>query len=151
APALAAPGHDANEHRGPAGTAKQASRGDLVERGTRLSNGLLQSLKAFERAPDRARAQRANELRQAAIERRRAMLELIEADPARALALAMPAALRDRLPKEARDQVEEEIQTEGLVVGMVIDDLERGTSEHPVFLQTDGPNGSKRLGLHWAD
>lgn len=146
APAWAA----GNDHPAPT-RAELAQRATLEQRARDLSTGLVRSMKALERAPASERSQRAREVAQTAAERRAAMLALVEADPGRALAQAMPKELRDRLPQEARNLVEEEVSAEGIVVGMLIDDIERGVSKHPVFLEYENASGRQRLSLHSAD
>ncbi|HEY0879694.1 MAG TPA: Ig-like domain-containing protein [Zeimonas sp.] len=115
----------------------------------RASNEVLRALKALERAPAAQRAQRERELTQAAAERRTAMLELVRTDPRGALSIAMPDALREKLPPPARALVEQSVDARGRVVGMLIDDIENGTSEHPLFLELEEGNG-QRLSLAWS-
>lgn len=114
-------------------------------------NEMLRALKALERAPAAQRAQRARELSEAVDERRAAMLEVVRTDPRRALSLAMPDELRERMPKEVRERIEQRVEVEGRIVGMSIDDHERGIVRHPYFLESDDASTPVRFGLQWAD
>lgn len=131
--------------------AQQSQRAALDKKATDLSNGLLKSMKALERASNDNRAQRASEVLRLVQERRQAMLDLVEADPARVLALAMSAELRARLPQQAQGLVEQRVQAEGVVEAMVVEDMSRGVASHPYFLEVDGPGGKGHFNLHWAD
>jgi len=140
----------ANDHgRQSADEQRAAAAADAQAR--RSSNEVLRALKALERARKTQRAQRERELANAVEERRTAMLELVRADPRGALAIAMPEALRERMPKAIRDRVEQRVELEGRVVGMSIDDHERGIARHPYFLETGDSSAPTRLGLQWAD
>lgn len=118
---------------------------------TQSSNEALRALKALERAPAAQRAQRARELAEAIDRRREAMLEVVRTDPRRALSLAMPDELRNRMPKEVRERIEQRVEIEGRIVGMSVDDHERGIVRHPFFLESGDPSAPSRLGLQWAD
>lgn len=131
--------------------AQQSQRAELNKKATDLGNGLLRAMKALENAGADKRAARANEVLQIVQARRQALLELVESDPGRVLALALPAELRARLPQQAQALVEQRVQAEGVVEAMVVEDLERGVASHPYFLEIDGPTGKWRFDLHWAD
>ncbi|MDT3678242.1 MAG: Ig-like domain-containing protein [Burkholderiaceae bacterium] len=132
----------------PPAAAHSVDAGTLEQRAKLSSNALLQAQKAFERAGTNERAQRASDVTARAAQRQQMMLELIDADPARALAMAMPETLREKLPPQARALVEQNVDASGRVVGMLIDDIERGVSDHPLFLELDDAKG-QRLGLAW--
>src|SRR5690606_1376619 len=131
--------------------AQQSQRAELNKKATDLGNGLLRAMKALEGASSANRAQRANDVLQIVQARRQALLELVESDPGRVLALAMPAELRARLPQQAQALVEQRVQAEGVVAAMVVEDIERGVSSQPYFLEVDGPTGKWHYDLHWAD
>lgn len=131
--------------------AQQSQRAALDKKATDLGNGLLRAMKALDNASSANRSQRANEVLQIVQARRQALLELVEADPGRVLALAMPVELRARLPQQAQALVEQRVQAEGVVEAMVVEDLERGVAKHPYFLKVDGPTGKWHYDLHWAD
>lgn len=143
---LAAPAHEANLDGASRKAAAQADN-----RATQLTNGLLMAMKALERAPAADRAMRARDVLTLASERRQAMLALLETDPRRVMTLAMPAALRERLPQEARALVEQPARLEGTVASLAIDDHQRGVSRHAYFLDVDAAGNRSRFGLHWAD
>ncbi|MCD6671764.1 MAG: Ig-like domain-containing protein [Burkholderiaceae bacterium] len=143
--AWAADDHDARS----AAERRAAAAADVQAR--RSSNEVLRALKALERAPAAQRAQRESELAKAVEERRAAMLELVRTDPRGALSMAMPEALRERMPKAVRERIEQRVQLEGRIVGMSIDDHERGIVRHPFFLESDDPTAPVRVGLQWAD
>jgi len=117
----------------------------------RSGDEVLRALKALERAPAARRTERTRALAQAVDARRAAMLEVVRTDPRRALSLAMPDALRERMPQEVRDRIERRVEIEGRVVAMSIDDHERGIVRHPYFLETDDASAPTRFGLQWAD
>ncbi|TXL68804.1 Ig-like domain-containing protein [Zeimonas arvi] len=131
--------------------AQQSQRAALDKQATDLGNGLLRAMKALENASSANRSQRADEVLQIVQARRQALLELVKADPGRVLALAMPEALRARLPQHARSLVEQRVQAEGVVAAMVEEDIERGISKQPYFLEVDGPTGKWQYDLHWVD
>lgn len=131
--------------------AQQSQRAALDKQATDLGNGLLRALKALENASSANRSQRAGEVLQIVQARRQALLELVKTDPGRVLALAMPEELRARLPQQAQSLVEQRVQAEGVVAAMVEEDIERGISKQPYFLEVDGPTGKWQYDLHWAD
>ncbi|MCD6679121.1 MAG: Ig-like domain-containing protein [Burkholderiaceae bacterium] len=146
--------HAQNSHsHAPAATsaAQQSHRAELDKKATDLGNGLLRGMKAFENASSDKRSQRASEVLQIVQARRQALLELVEADPGRVLALALPPELRARLPQQARDLVEQRVEAEGVVAAMILENHERGVSKQAYFLEVDGRSGNRHYNLHWAD
>ncbi len=141
----------AHSHASAPSAAQLTQRAVLDRQATDLSQGLLRSMNALDGATATNRAQRASEVVSIARERRKALLALVKEDPARVLALAMPAELRGRLPQEAQKLVEQRVQTDGVVVAMVVEDMERGVASHPYFLDAEGPWGKAQFDLHWAD
>lgn len=135
----------------PPSAAEQRAAAAAQARAVASSNALLGAMKALERAPAAQRAQRTQDVMQAVQQRRQALLEVVRTDPQRALTLALPDALRERLPKEAREQIEQRVELEGRVIGMSIDDHERGIARHPYFLETVQAGHVRRFGLQWAD
>lgn len=131
--------------------AQQSQRAALDKQATDLGNGLLRAMKALENASSANRSQRASEVLKIVQARRQALLELVKTDPGRVLALAMPAELRARLPQQAQSLVEQRVQAEGVVAAMIEEDIERGISKQPYFLEVDGPTGKWQYDLHWAD
>ena len=115
--------HAADDHR--AQTAEERRAAAVADaQATRSSNEVLRALKALERAPAAQRAQRSRDLAKAVEERRAAMLDVVRTDPRRALSLALPEELRNRMPTNVRERIEQRVELEGRVVADAsLDDL----------------------------
>lgn len=130
---------------------KAARAAESGERARRAGNDMVHALKEFEEAKGSDRSLLARMLAERVAERQRELAELVQVDPAAAIAQATPAELRERMPAEAQQMLESEVEATGVVVGTLVDDLESGRHEHHLYLETgNGASGQQRLGLHVA-
>jgi hypothetical protein len=108
---------------------------------------LVQELARFEGATANARAARGNALTKIAAQRREKLLKLIERNPKLAASRLIPKELRNRLPAEARDLIEQDVETSGEVSAEVSDDFKSKRSQTKFFLRT----ATEKLDLHLAE
>lgn len=95
-------------------------------------------------AVDKARA--LAPLAAVARQRQQELLDLVDADPAEVLRVALPAGARDSLPAEARDYVEEAADETGEIEVLHVDHVDGADDHYLHYLNT--PKG--RYSLHFA-
>lgn len=113
------------------------------------NNEIINGLSQWEKAPASAREARAAQLTAAALRRQERMVALLQKNPKVAAARMMPAALRNRLPAQAADLVEREVNEQGTVFASVSDDFARGVSKSQFKFRSNA--GGAPLNLYLAD
>lgn len=112
------------------------------------TDGLLQAGGQYHRVPAGQRPKALERMRAAAERRKAMLLQDASADPERFLRHALPAAARQRLPRPVHSLIEEEVELEGEVTALQVDDF---TGHGELIYQLRSPQaGDKRFRLRFA-
>lgn len=112
----------------------------------RATDDLLRELQQFDNVAANARAAHRGALVRIAAQRREHMLKLMERNPKLAASRLFPKGLRDRLPVEAQDLVERDVNVSGHMRAEASDDFRTGRSQTRFYLRTS----SEDLEIHLA-
>lgn len=126
-------------------TAAAAQANAARARAESLTNSLLQLHQRYRQVSAAEKAQLLGQLANLAAQRRQALLALMNSRPADVLQLAVPSALRARMPGEVQAQVESYVDLQGTVTVIYEDYKDRARLRH--FLDA---NNGRRYNLHFS-
>lgn len=112
-----------------------------------LTDQLIQGLSDYQAANAKNRPAIEEELNKFAIEREALMLKLLALNPQIVSIRVIPAAVRNRMPVEAKKHIEKEVHLNGRLVTMVSDNFESRQSKREVFLHVND-NSKTRQKVH---
>ncbi|PIQ83873.1 MAG: hypothetical protein COV75_05285 [Candidatus Omnitrophica bacterium CG11_big_fil_rev_8_21_14_0_20_63_9] len=112
------------------------------------TDGLLQAGGQYHRIPAGQRPKALERMRATAERRKAMLLQDASADPERFLRHALPKEARQRLPRPVHSLVEEEVELEGEVTALQVDDF-TGHGEL-IYQLRSAQTGDKRLRLRFA-
>ncbi|MBI4355059.1 MAG: hypothetical protein HY597_01230 [Candidatus Omnitrophica bacterium] len=112
------------------------------------TRGLLQLGRAWHQASPAAKRARFDALASAARARKEALLALMATQPRAVFHVALPESVRRTLPPGLEEYLEQQVELEGTVASVIIDDFDREVAETHRWLTTDA---GERLRLHGGD